>query len=105
MGISGKFVALLRFDMGMFFLDRTHFCAPCVEFLGHAASSDGPKPNHDKHAELTLTPMPTDFEQLCSHLSGISCYQTFLLNIDLYIDPVMTLPMRSKSFVRSCLSS
>lgn len=75
----------------MLSLDRTLFGATCVEFLGHAASSDGPKPNDDKHAELTPTPMPTDSKQFCSHLSGLSYYRKFLPNMALFINPFMAL--------------
>ena len=62
-----------------------------VDFLGHAISSDGARPNDDKVAALTRMPISSDIKQLRSLLGGLSYYRKFLPNLARRIRPAMGL--------------
>ena len=56
---------------------KSRLGAAQVDFLGHAISSDGVRPNDDKIAALTRMLMPFDIKQFRSLLGGLSYYRKF----------------------------
>ncbi|CAB1103024.1 unnamed protein product [Ectocarpus sp. CCAP 1310/34] len=69
-----------------------------AEFLGHSISPDGVRPNGDKVAALTNTPMPKDAKQLRALLGGLSYYRKFLPQMAKRVRPLTTLLKKNVRF-------
>lgn len=69
-----------------------------ADFLGHANSLAGVRPNAKKVEALTDMPMPTDVKQLRSLLGRLSYYRKFLPNLSKQLRSATALLKRRASF-------
>ena len=94
------FFARLRLHNLKLSPNKTRIGAARVDFLAHAISQNGVRPNDDKIAALAPMPMPRDIKQIRILPGGLSYYRTFLPNMTKRVRPITVL---SKKEPRSAL--
>ena len=92
------FFARLRLHSLKLSPNKTRIGAARVDFLGHAISHDGVRPNDDTTAALTRVFMPTDIKQLRSLLGGLSYDRKFLPNMAKCVRPITALLKKRATF-------
>ena len=92
------FFARLRLHNLKLSQNKSRIGAARVDFLGHAISQDGVRPNDDKIAALAHMPMPRDIKQLRSLLGGLNYYRKFLPNMAKRVKSIMSLLKKGAVF-------
>lgn len=72
-------------------LDKSHFMAKEIEFLGHIVSSEGIKPNPNKISAIKNYPLPKTTKEIKGFLGLLGYYRKFIHNL-----AKITKPLTSK---------